>query len=65
MKTAITPGEARELQQLYEKLIYTAAPAAEALSIVSVAPKGPTLDRFGLLHARVMNIVTHINEILG
>ena len=64
MKTAITPTEARELQYLYEKLIYTAAPAAEALSIVRVAPIGPTLERFGRLHARVMEIVAHINEIL-
>jgi hypothetical protein len=64
MKTALTPTEARRLQHLYEKLIYAAAPAAEALLIVKMTPKGPTLERFGRLHGRVMDIVAHIQEIL-
>jgi hypothetical protein len=65
MKTAITPGEARELQHLYEKLIYAAAAAAEALSIVRGPPTGPTLERLGRLYTRVMGIIRRINEILG
>jgi hypothetical protein len=64
METVITPIEARELQHLYEKLINAAAAAAEAVSIVSVAPKDPTLERFGRLHARAMDIVARIKEIV-
>jgi hypothetical protein len=64
MKAVITPTEARELQHLYEKLIYAAAPAAEALSLVRVAPTDPTFERFGQLHTRVMDIVARIKELL-
>jgi hypothetical protein len=62
----ITPAEARELQNLYDRLPHASFAAAEALrSAAGGAPTGAALQRVRELHAYVATIVDRICEILG
>jgi hypothetical protein len=64
-KAAITPAEARELQNLYDRLPNASSAAAEALRSAGAAPTSAALQRFRELDAYVGTIVDRIKEILG